>query len=89
MSVRQLYSYNILPFPEILSSCPNECDNPLDEVCMEKWGRCVHENFVSIYKKVGLLLYAVKCIVEICHMTVNSVSLHNGSYNTTNFYVTL
>ena len=56
---------------------------------MEKWGRCVHEIFVSIYNKVGLLLYAVKCIVEICHMliqeTVNSVSLHNGSYNTTRY----
>ena len=73
------YSHNILPFPKIPPSCPRECENPLDEVCMEKWGQCVYESFLSIYHKVGLLLYVVKYIVQICHSliqeTVNSVSL--------------
>ena len=60
------YSHNTLPFPKIPPSCPHECENPLDEVCMEKWGQCVYASFLSIYHKVGLLLYVVKYIVQIC-----------------------
>ena len=59
------YSYNILPFPQIPPSCPHECENPLDEKCMEKWSRCVNASFHSIYNKVGLLFYVIDYVTEI------------------------
>ena len=43
---------------------------------MKKWGRCVHGIFLSIYNKVGLLLYAVNYIIEICHMLIEETILY-------------
>ena len=47
------YSYNPLPFPEMPSNCPQNCENPLDEVCMTKWGSCVRRSFLKVYSKVS------------------------------------
>ena len=64
------HSNNTLPFPKLLPSCSHECENPLDEECMKKWGRCVRRSFfIDNMVLATLWLYVVKNVVE----TVSSV----------------
>ena len=71
------YSYNKLPFPQLPPSCPHECENPLDEICMKNWGRCVQESFLNVYNMVCSKWYYIDngvynmiCIILIMVSTI-------------------
>ena len=46
------YSFNTLPFPQLPSPCPHECDNPLNETCMKTWGHYVRSTYLKKYNTV-------------------------------------
>ena len=60
------YSFNMLPFPQLPHSCPQECENPLDERCMRTWGRCVHRTFLRAYNMVCNMIKSLIYIHSYC-----------------------
>ena len=74
------YSYNTLPFPEMPTNCPQNCENPLDEVCMIKWGNCVRRSFLKVYTKVSY--YKGRNFITRMHLLYKSMPCINRKSDT-------